>query len=54
MRPPPTPAGAEHELGRVLGDREVEQCGGDVVTDHLVIAAAEALDQRPLIGERGR
>ena len=47
------PAGAEHELGGVLRPGEVEQRLRDVVADHLVIGAAEGLDQPALGGQRG-
>src|SRR5215471_4478502 len=53
-RPQPRPAaGPEHELGGVLGAGEREQRLRDVVPHHLVVAAAEGLDQPPLRGQRG-
>lgn len=45
-------AGAENELGGVLGTRELHQGGGDVIADHGVVAAAEVLDQPPLPDQR--
>jgi len=47
------PAGPEDELGGVLGTGEGEQRLRDVVPDHLVVAAAQGLDQPPLGGQRG-
>ena len=51
---------AEHDLGGVLGAGEVHQRRGDVVAGHLVVLAAELVEQagggrreprRPLAGE---
>jgi hypothetical protein len=50
---PGPPTRAQHQLGGVLGPRELHQRGGDAVADHRVVAAAEVLDQAPLAGERG-
>ncbi len=47
----PPPAGSEHQLGGVLRAGEVQQRGRDVVTDDVVVGAAEAFHQRPLVGE---
>ncbi len=47
----PAAAGAEDELGGVVGAGEGEQRGGDVVADDHVVAAAQALDELPLLGE---
>jgi hypothetical protein len=44
-------AGAEDELGGVLGAGEVDEGGGYVVADDRVVAAAEVLDEPPLPGE---
>ena len=53
-RQPGPAAGAEHQLGGVLGAGEAEQGLGDVVPDDLVVGAAQRLDQPPLLGQRGR
>ena len=50
----PGPAArAEHQLGGVLRLGEGEQRLGDVVTDDLVVGAAQRLDQVPLPGQVG-
>ena len=46
-------AGAEDQLGGVLRAGEVQQRGGHVVADDRVVAAAEALHELPLPGQRG-
>ncbi len=51
---PSAPAGAEDQLGGVLGAGEVEQRARDVVADDRVRAAAQGLDQLALGGQRGR
>ncbi len=51
LREPATPAGAEHQLRRVLRAGEVEQRGRDVLADDVVITAAKAFHQRPLSRE---
>ena len=48
-----TAAGPEDELGGVDAAGEVEQRGGDVDADDLVLAAAEAFDQGSLPGQVG-
>ena len=50
VRPPAAPAGPDHELGGVLGPGHRHQCLGHVGADHLDIAAAELLEQRPVAG----
>jgi hypothetical protein len=46
---PPRPAARpEHQLRGVHAAGELQQGGGDVVPDDLVIAAVQALHQRPL------
>ena len=54
LREPPAAAGPEYELGGIHAARELEQRGRDVAPDHLVVGAAEALHQEPLLGEMGR
>ena len=51
---PAAAADAEHQLGGVLGAGEVQQGGGHVLADDLVVAAAQRLGQPPLRGQRGR
>ena len=54
LREPAAAGGAEDELGGVLGAGEVEQGGGDVVADDLVVGAAEGFDEGALPGQGGR
>src|SRR5262245_63763465 len=51
---PAAPARTEHELSGVHATGEVEESGGDVVADDLVIGAAQAFDEYALLGEQGR
>ncbi len=44
----------EDQLGGVLGAGERQQRVGHVVADHLVVGAAERLDQPPLVRQRAR
>jgi hypothetical protein len=45
------PAGAEDELGGVDRACELEQRGGDVSAEDMMVGAAEALHQRALAGQ---
>ena len=43
--------GAEDELGGVLGPGHLDERGRDIGADHLHIAAAEVVQQRPVAPE---
>ena len=43
--------GADDQLRGVGGARELDQRGRHVLADHLVVAAAEAFDEQPLVGQ---
>ena len=45
-------AGAEHDLGGVLGAGQVDEGGGDVVAGDPAVLAAELLEQPALRGHR--
>ena len=47
----PLAAGADHDLGGVLGPREVEQGDGDVVADDRVEGAAQRLGEAALAAD---
>ena len=47
------PAGADDDLGRVVGPGEVENRLRDAIADDGVVAAAERLDQQPLLLQGG-
>ena len=49
---PGAAARAQHELGGVLRAGERQQRFGDIVSDHLVVGAAQRFGQAPLRGER--
>ena len=52
MRPPRLPARAEHDLGRVLGLRELHERRRDVGAREHAVLAAELVEQPPLLFER--